>query len=177
MVPSHALRLQWMLRSLTEVILPALPREQQLALDQANILAANLRILMDQNDKAYQFRMTELREFAALTQALLQAAGGGEQTEASRQQAQAALQAAEPVAALPIPSQAELSALVLGLRAAADALLNAAIADGERDFQTAARRLVYAQSGAELLRERVWIRAAGFEAEPASLPPIEELLT
>jgi len=176
MVPSE-LRLQSMLRAMIEVIQPAIDRSQQLAIDQANIMIGTLRILLDQNDKAYQFRMVELRQYAKQVRELLELAQGGPETDASCRAAKVVLARAEPIAAMPIPTQAALSDLVLAMRTAADELLQAAHTDGNPAFRRAAARLVLDAGGKELVRERVWVRAAGFESDPRALPSMEELLS
>ncbi len=174
---SGELRLQSMLRAMLEVIQPAIDPSRQLAIDQANIMIGTLRILLDQHDKTYQFRTAELRQYSALVRDLTDIAQGGSETHASARAAKALLAQVEAIAGLPIPSQAALTELVVAIRTAADELLRAAYADGTAAFRKAADRLVLDQAGKELLRERAWVRRAGFEADPSVLPPIEELLT
>jgi hypothetical protein len=176
MGPSE-LRLQSMLRAMIEVIQPAIDRSQQLATDQANIMIGTLRILLDQDSKAYAFRMVELRQYAKQLRELLGLAQGGPETDACCRAAEVVLARAKPVAALPIPTQAALTDLVQATRTAVDELLQAAHADGNPAFRRAAARLVLDAGGKELVRERVWVRAAGFEAAPRALPPMEELLS
>ena len=176
MAPSE-LRLQSMLRAMIEVIQPAIDRSQQLAIDQANIMIGTLRMLLDQNNKAYEFRMVELRQYAKLVRKLLELAQGGPETHASCRAAKGVLARAEPIAALPIPTQAALTDLVRAMRTTADELLQAAHADGNPAFRRAAARLVLDAGGQELVRERVWVRAAGFEADPRALPSMEESLS
>lgn len=176
MAATHELRLQSMLRSMNEVIIPAIDKKAQLAVDQANILVGNLRILLDQHDKEYQFRVTELRQYVELVKGLVAVAKGGADTDASRNEAATLLARAGPVAELPIPTQVELTEQVRALRAAADALTKAAYADGDPAFRKAAGDLVLNAGGEEILRERVWVRKANFEAEPDALPAIEDLL-
>lgn len=175
MIPTE-LRLQSLLRAMLEVILPAIDRSQQLAIDQANIMIGTLRILLDQNDKAYDFRMVELRQYAGQVRELLAIAEGGSETDAACRAAGAVLAQVGPIAALPIPSQAALTKSVLAIKTAADELLRAAFADGNPNFRRAAGRLVVDHGGSELLRERVWVRRAGFEADPSKLPSMEDTL-
>jgi len=171
MVPGFALRIQSMIRAMREVVIPAIPPDQRLALDQANILVGNLRIMAEQHDRIFQYELTELREYARLLADLIEAAGSRDTAEA-----RAVLARAEPVAAAAIPTQPELAALVRQLKAAADALLQAAHRDGSPDFRKAASELVMRQAEAQILRERRWLRAAGFELDPESLPSLDQLL-
>jgi hypothetical protein len=176
MIPSHALRLQTMLRSMLEVLIPALDPGSQLARDQAQILVANLRLMADQADRTYEYEMVELREYAALLRRLLTHAEGGEATRAQRASGLALLREIEEVAALPIPAHAELSAHVRRAKAGADALLAASHADGEAEFRADAIEAVLAQAATQNVRERVWFKAAALDADPASLPTLDEVL-
>lgn len=176
MIPGHALRIQTMLRSMLEEIVPAIDPGAQLARDQAQILVANLRLLADQADRTYEYEMAELREYAALLQALVAAASGGEATAVARAEALAALQAIAPLAALPIPSYAELSRHVRRAKAAADGLVEAANVDGAPASRVATSAAVLAQAAAQNRRERVWFKAAGLDAAPATLPTLDEVL-
>jgi hypothetical protein len=176
MIPSHALRLQTMLRSMLEVIIPALDPGSQLARDQAQILVANLRLLADQADRTYEYEMVELREHAALLRRLLEHAGGGGATRAQQTSAHEVLHDIEQVAGLPIPPHAELSAQVRRAKAAADGLLAASHSDGDAGFRTEVIDAVLAHAATQNLRERVWFRAAAIDADPASLPTLDEVL-
>jgi hypothetical protein len=176
MVPDFALRIQSMIRSMQEVILPAIPKERQLALDQANILIGNLRIMAEQQDRVFQYLLVELREYAALVNVLIADAQGLDVTEAAVARARSAIETALPVTQSKIPRQDALAALVKSLKQAADDLLGAANEDGTPVFRKAAGAHVMRQSQAQVIRERVWLRAAGFELEPGALPSLDETL-
>ena len=126
MIPNHLLRLQTMLRSMVEVIIPALDPDSQLARDQAQILVANLRLLSEQADHSYEYEMVELREYAALLARLIGSESAGTATMALQAACQSLLRDVEPIAVLPIPRHADLAAHVRALKAAVDGLLEAA---------------------------------------------------
>jgi hypothetical protein len=176
MMIDHDMRIKSMMRALTEVILPAIDRTQLLAVDQGNILLGTLRIMLRQNDKAYQFLMVELRQYTEVARQLVEMADGGDATQGACAETAAALAEAAPIAALAIPSQAELAVQVEAIKTATDLLLRAANADGAPQFRQAANRLVFDEGGKQLIRERAWVAGAGFELDPASLPPLEVLL-
>src|SRR5579862_1729198 len=171
MVPGFALRIQSMIRAMREVVIPAIPKDQRLALDQANILVGNLRIIAEQHDWIVQYELTELREYAALLADLIAAASEGAAEAIA--EGRAVLAQAEPVAATAMPTQQDLTMLVRDLKAAADALVQAAHRDGPPEFRRTATDLVMRQAEAQILRERRWLRAAGFELDPASLPSLD----
>lgn len=176
MVPDFALRIQAMSRAMREVVLPAIPKDQKLAMDQANIVIGNLRIMAQQQDKLVQYILVELREYAQLIGALLERAEGDVETRDAVAQARSVLTDAKPIAAMLIPPQGHLAALTKSLKQAADDLLRAAHADGSAAFRKSADELVFQQSQAQILRERAWVRSAGFELEPDALPSLDEIL-
>ena len=176
MVPDFALRIQSMIRSLEDVVLPAIPDDRKLALDQARIILGNLRLMADQHDKTFRYELVELREYARLVANLVAVAQGGSATKTAVEQAKASLLAAGPVVELSIPRQHELSAFVKSLKSVADALVRGAHEDGAASFRQAAASLVMCQSQDQIARERRWFRAAGFELEPDTLPTLDEIL-
>ncbi|MFO1426729.1 MAG: hypothetical protein U1F11_07090 [Steroidobacteraceae bacterium] len=109
MIPSHELRLQSMLRAMTEVIIPALDREQQLAIDQANIPVGTCGCCSSRRTRSTSIKHVELREYVAAGAPPARRTGryGRCGTLAA---ALAALAAAEPVATPPVPTQPELVA-------------------------------------------------------------------
>lgn len=176
MTPSHELRLKSMLRAMTEVLIPALDPKSQLAMDQAQLIVGNLKLLLLQHDKSYQFAMVELREYADLVRGMLDTADGGPESAAAKARAEAVLASVAPVAALDIPTQSALVDQVSAIKQAADGLLAASFADGDPVFRQAASKLVLAQGEKQVLRERAWVAPAGFEMDPGALPSVEELL-
>ncbi len=160
MVPNHTLRLQAMLRAMTEVIIPALDPSQRLALDQAQILTGNLRLLIDQTGKTGDYDRVELAETRSLGRAL-------------------AHLLARPADRFdgPAPAgEADLRDLLLATKQATDELIRAALAADDPDIRSAANGLVLDQAERQLLRERVWFRAAGFEIAPEALPTMDDVL-
>jgi hypothetical protein len=176
MVPDFALRIQSMIRSLDEVVLPAIPDDRKLALDQARIIVGNLRLMADQHDKIFRYELVELHEYARLVGNLVAAAQGGGATKAAVELANASLLETGPIVELNIPHQHELSAFVKSLKSVADALVRSAHEDGTIAFRQTAASLVMRQSQAQIARERRWFQAAGFELEPDALPTFDEVL-
>jgi hypothetical protein len=165
-----------MMRSMLEVIIPALDPKSQLAQDQAQILVANLKLLSDQADRTYEYEMVELREFAALLRQLLECAEGGPETRAAQLAVTDVLHRVEPITALPIPRYSALATCARDACAAVDALLAASHTDGAAEFRATVVSAVLAQAASRNLRERVWFRAAGLDADPQSLPGMDDVL-
>lgn len=163
------LRLAAMIRAMAEVILPAIPSDQRLALDQGAILLGNLRMLADQQGRAWDFAMAELREHLALIGRLAESADGGPASAASAAAARGLTEDLTPIAALPCPTQSELGEMTGRAKACAEALVDAAYQDGNPAFRAAVAEAVMTQAARQIERERAWTRASGFDPEAASL--------
>jgi hypothetical protein len=177
MTPDHSLRLATLLRAMQEVVLPAIDPKNRLAIDQANIVVGNLRLLLDQCDKAYQYEWVELREYFDLVSAISSSAQSSGNADEALQAADAALAASRALVAMEIPTQGELVARVRDLKGAADALLHAAYQQGSPEHRARVDTLVHEQAQRQLTRERVWFRKAGFELDAGQLPSMEDVLT
>ena len=176
MVPDFALRIHAMIRSLREVILPALPKDEMLAIDQANILVGYLGIMAEQHDRVFEYLLVELSEYAELLSALVEDAHGAQSIEDAAAKARAALGMAAPILQMSIPRQGELSALVRSLKESVDELLHAARQDGTPGYRQSSAQRVMQQAERQILRERAWFRASGFELEAGQLPSIDDVL-
>lgn len=176
MVPDFALRIQAMIRSLREVILPALPSGEMLAADQANILVGYLRMMALQHDKVFDYWLAELADYAVLVDGMTNDAGEAGQSEVVAA-ARLALARAKPILEMTLPRQAELADLVGALKQSADDLLCAARQKGgSTQWAQASANRVMEQAARQILRERAWFRASGFEIDPDKLPSIDEVL-
>ena len=74
MLPNIDLRIANMVKALEQVILPALPRDQRLARDQAMLVAGHLRMLGDQSKAALRYERISLDDLAGLSRDLIPAA-------------------------------------------------------------------------------------------------------
>jgi hypothetical protein len=176
MVPDFALRIQSMIRSLREVVLPALPNDQLLAIDQANILVGYLRIMAEQHDRVFEYLLVELSEYTELVSALADDAQGSGSIDGAVAKARSALAQAAPLMQMPIPRQRELTALIRSLKESADELLLAARQDGTPAYRQASAEQVIQQAERQIRRERAWFRASGFELDVSRLPSIDDVL-
>jgi hypothetical protein len=83
---------------------------------------------------------------------------------------------AAPILQMRIPRQGELSALVSSMRESVDELLLAARQDGTPGYRQASSKRVTLQAEQQILRERAWSHASGFELEAGQLPSIDDVL-
>lgn len=166
MNPDIDLRLQAVLKALSDVILPALPAEEHLARDQTRLVMGHLEIIHEQWQYALKFELENLalacelaRELAALT------VDGRLGDDLS-----AALAAAAAVASSDYQAVSDAHR---ALKAVIDSVLTAGQADTALPPAMLAAVLRYNQRRAP--RERIWHRAAGLDPDAAQLPSIAAL--
>lgn len=111
MIPSTELRLNTMLRAMTESILPALDPSDSLAQEQAGLLMGHINALIQQQGKEHEIVEQEYEDLAELADHLLSIAEGGKET----------LEAKEKITrALDVKSKTALSLAVEQLIIASD---------------------------------------------------------
>jgi hypothetical protein len=177
MIPTHALRLQSMLRSMIEVVVPAISAEQQLARDQAAIIVANIRVLLDQHDKVYHFLLCELREYRDLLRALQVVSSSPDSAVKLLSEAEVVIEPwVNDLLEVALPAQRDLADAVSLLKRQADQWLEILLASDDPALREQASALVLQQSGKQIERERSWLRSSGFDADVGSVPAIDILL-
>ncbi|WP_156680673.1 hypothetical protein [Sphingomonas profundi] len=167
MIPSIDDRLDSMARALAEVILPALPADRSLAIEQASLVLAHIGILRDHIDAAARFERREADAMLALARDLCDGAAGGERTMA----AAAALRTAIDAASVDTPADARATTCRIG--EAVEALIDASGVDGRADFKARSFDSVVAAGQVSAARDRAWNQAAGFEAADTQHAPAD----
>lgn len=166
MNPDIDLRLQAVLKALSDVILPALPAEERLARDQTRLVMGHLEIIHEQWQYALKFELENLalacelaRDLAALN------------ADCARDEdLSAALAVADAVANSDYQA---VSQAHRALKAVIDRLLTAGQTDTALSPSMLVAVLRYNQRRAP--RERIWHRAAGLDPDAAQLPSIAAL--
>ena len=144
MTPSTTLRLQSMMRSMTESILPALDPQDSLAQEQAKLLMGHIYALIEQQGQEHEVQACETQHLITLAQLLVSDADGGEQTQAALANVNAAL--------------AEDNMVTLSL---ATEKLSAAT-DASEDFKKLCWHAVLEYSVAAAARGKAWFKPMGF---------------
>ena len=167
MIPSIDDRLDSMARALAEVILPALPADRSLAIEQASLILAHIGMLRDQLDGAARFERREADGMLALAREIGAAAAGGERTMA----AAATLRTAVDAATFDTPSA--VRATTGGVGEAIEALIAASGVDGDAAFKSRLFEHVVSAGRVSAARDRAWNQAAGFEAADTRHAPAD----
>ncbi len=166
MNPDIDLRLKSVLKALSNVILPALPANERLARDQANLVMGHLSIIAEQWHHALNFELGNLTLACALATELV----GMTRDVALGDELLAALAAVEAL------DRTDYTAVGQAHRAL-KAIIDRLIADEHRGapMPRAMLAAVLRYNQARAPRERIWHRGAGLDPDTASLPPVASL--
>lgn len=152
------------LKALTDVVLPALPADNQMAQEQGHLIVALLSLIADRIGTEFAYDKDELARLIGL----------GDQLNGDTPFAEA-LDQARAILAKAGASPADLQATIAMLRGAIGQQATALSARSDAEAQAASKAIL--QSGREqTLRERSWLLSQGWEVDPASVPPIAALL-
>lgn len=160
------LQLRSALRALREVVMPAIDADNPLALEQLQIVIGMLQMLAVQLPLQYRYDHDELTRLVRLCDAL--------NVDSSSALAQASAAASDTLARA-MADPAELLVAIRRLRVLSGEAVTAAYRDGSAQEKACISRLVLEHADQQLLRERAWVAAQGWEAQPARLPAIETL--
>jgi hypothetical protein len=168
MNPDIDLRLQSMLKALTDVILPAIPAEQSLARDQTKLVMGHLTVLAAHWKHALNYELESLRLARALAAELSDMA----MASGLRDELNAAVTATET---LDRSNYDEVSAAYRALKQ----IITCFIAgdDSGTLMPLALKNAVLRYSTVQARRERIWHQGAGLDPDLATLPPIASLFT
>jgi hypothetical protein len=167
MLPNIDLRIANMIKALEQVILPALPREQRLARDQAMLVTGQLRMMGEQWKSALPYEQVSLDDLAGLARILLAGA-----PQPLRDGLEAALAGA---AACDRASISGLEQANVALGHAVDAVILGG-AD-HAPLPQASDDAVLAYSLRHARRERIWFKANKLDPDQGDLPDIATMLS
>lgn len=165
MNPDMDLRLKSVMKALAEVILPALPPEQRMARDQANLALGHLALLAEQWPYALRYELESLDECLELANALT--------PQVRDPHLAAAL--TDGVARAADVARDDYAAVSAALHAV-KASIDCALADGEGEAPLSAAVLdaVLRYNARRAPRERSWHRASGLDPDGPRLPRFQD---
>jgi hypothetical protein len=169
-IPTIDDRLSSMARALEEIILPALPHDQSLAVEQAQLMLGHLAVIREQLDISPAFEQAECNDLENLANALLDTAQGGARTAASTLRLRELTDAQRPSDAKALRDR------TVSLSVAIEELIEASGIDGSTAFNDCSAELVIKSNDETTQRNRSFFRSMGFERGDVALPPIAELL-
>jgi hypothetical protein len=182
MTPDIGTRLATISMALRQVVIPALPPNEVLAIEQATLCVGHLGVLSEQYNYLADYETLCLAEMAGLGQQLVDAVSSsgesvtsdisGDETRAAADGLRQVLAEAGSLAA-PAHTRREARNQIA---TAVDALLLASLVDGSPEFVATSERLVVAHGKQQSLRDRAWFQHTGMDPDRSVLPSIPDLI-
>ena len=164
MTPDIGSRLQTLISSLSEVVIPAIDQNNATAIEQAQIICASLTLIATQVDYLHPYELISVSALIELNERVCAAAELSVGNEA---------EFAKAVLAKPLASTLEL-------RLASNALRSRVVdivASCDKDIAANIQPLVFDYEDAQSLRDRVLVVGTGFDVEADSLPSMAALFS
>jgi hypothetical protein len=171
-----ALQIQTVIKALTDVVLPAVDPHNKLAQEQAKLAIGMLHLVAQRQPLMYRYDLDELARFLALADTLRQQAEGLPGASNALHALMASTEAGEEVLGRAQAEPSELEEANFDLREKIGALITQVYRHTETGKLKPISDAVNAHAKEQLLRERVWLVAQGWEPDPKSLPAIETLI-
>jgi hypothetical protein len=165
-----------MVKAMTDVVLPAIDPANKLAQEQARLVIGMLGLMAQQLPLQFRFDCDELARLLELAAALKQAAGGAPALGSSVEQMGRAAAAASLTLEQARIGPEDVEQAVRRMRAATSELVREACAGADEPTMQRVQDAVLAGSREQLLRDRAWVLAQGWEPDPAAIPKIQDLL-
>ncbi|MCK9284585.1 MAG: hypothetical protein M0P39_09915 [Rhodocyclaceae bacterium] len=170
-----AIQIQAMIKSMIDVVLPAVDPEHKMAQEQAQLIIGTLKMMGQRLPLQFRYDRKELDEYVALSVELLKQMRGSEKTQSAMKELGASQVEGAAVLDRARAEPGELETAVFDLRAKVGALVKAVGADGEAASRDALKHLILDAAENQLQRELSWQAALGY-SDPAELQPIENLI-
>ncbi len=169
------LALKSAIKSLTDVVLPALDSGNAPAQEQLQVVIGLLSLLAARLPLQFEYDRDELARLLEFARALDAADVPHRDTQLPLELGASIAAAGEVLDRAQTTPEALLLA-VRDLRAMTGAAVSAQYAAASAAQRATLTRLVLAHADAQIVRERAWVIAQGWEADPALIPSIERLL-
>lgn len=170
------IQIRSLMKSLKDVVLPALDPKNKLAVEQGQLIMGMLHVMSRRLPLEYRFDCDELERLLELSRHLRGEARGGTETTAAAEAMWASTSLGADVLERARAEPGEVYAAVKELRSKIARLVECVSRDGDRASRaavTASVQLAYAE---QLTRDRAWVIDQGWEPDPSALPSIESLL-
>ncbi len=162
MTPSIMVRLESVLHGLRDVVIPAISPGEALAIEQSGLILAQLSMLLRQMPFADRYHSLCRDDARTTAAAIVQNPNGGPRSQA----------AAAALATLLAGANADPHTDYLAIAEGIATMTTAAAQDADADWRARVNGAVLAFSCRQNRRERVWVKEAGFDPDPAELPEL-----
>lgn len=172
-----AFQLQTVIKAMTDVILPAVDPNNKLAQEQAGLVIAILNLIAQRMPLIYRYEREELTRFLELAGQLHKHAKDFPGTEAVLHSLSDTMDEGSDVLDRARADPKELEAANFAMRERIGHLITTIYSQMGPVQLKPINELVLAHAKEQLIRERSWLIAQGWEADPSSIPPVETLLS
>ena len=157
-------------KSLTDVVLPAVDPNNGPALEQLQIAIGLLSLMAERMPLEFKYDCDELKRLNEFAQRLR------EEVTETQEMLGESVRDSDAVLSRAKASPAEVLAAVRVLREATSQAVNKVYASGDDDLRQRVSKLVLSHADQQVTRERAWLLPQGWEPNPEKLPTIEHLL-
>jgi hypothetical protein len=164
------------IKTMTDVIIPAIDPANRLAIEQSQLIIGLLSLLNTQLPLQFRFDRDELGRLLANAETLKATPANDPGTRAALDKLAVISAAACTVLDRCTLDPVLLTQSVRDMRVAMGSVVVAAAGTADLDTQLRVEKIVLNMSKDQLLRDRSLMKMQGWEADPAALPDIEDLL-
>ncbi|EPZ16239.1 hypothetical protein M622_13505 [Thauera terpenica 58Eu] len=165
-----------MIKAMSDVIIPALPQGNMLAVEQANLVVGMLNLMQTQLPVQFRFDRDELQRLVEAAQQLKAVGTEDRVTAAGLEQVAVPCARATEVLERCKAGPDELYAAILQLRGALCALVDASATSADIGARECIESILLAMSKEQLLRDRALMKPQRWEPDPAAVPDIDTLV-
>ncbi|MDH1440439.1 hypothetical protein N5O88_09820 [Pseudomonas sp. GD03721] len=169
--------IQTVIKAMTDTVLPAVDPNNKLATEQAQLVIGMLGIVRQRLPLMYRFDRDELDHMLALASALHTQAVDVPGVAEHLQALTGGVAAGRDVLSRAKAEPDELVAANFALREQVGALITALYADAGSSDLKRTSALVTGHAREQLLRDRAFLIAQGWETDPQAIPDLETLLS
>jgi hypothetical protein len=171
------IQIQSVMKSLKDVVLPALDPNNNLALEQGQLIMGMLHVMSQRLPLEYRFDCDELARLLELSSRLRDELTGGDETAAAIEGLRVSRDRGADVLDRARAEPSEVYGAVKELRSKIARVVQCVSKDGDGPSRVAMAASVRAASAEQLKRDRAWVIGQGWEPDPTAIPSIESLLT
>lgn len=165
-----------MIKALTDVIIPAVPRENRLATEQAGLVVGMLNLMRFQLPLQFRFDRDELRRLVDAADDVDAEGSTDAGTAAAIERLGEPRRRAADVLECCQGEPAELYAAILEMRSALCALVDASAGSADIGGRERIEAILLSMSKAQLLRDRALVKLQRWEPDPDAVPEIGTLI-
>lgn len=171
------LQIETITRAMLDVIMPAIDPDNQPALEQAQVIVGTLMVMGRALPLQFRFDCDELSRLVEFADSLDDEIGADPSVSQVLGPLREAAHRSRDVLERAQADPCEVVGAVRAMRATSDALVDAVFRNQDAGrHRDAVQRIVLSMTREQVLRERAWTVSQGFDANAATLPPIESLI-